>query len=128
MKMDTRKIIREYVEEQDVQDEIFALPYEARKEIQTTLEDALMNPSEEETLLQLADELGLDFDQFMADLSSDDVEQALQQQIQFTRQLPIQGFPSWVLEVDGEYHAIAVDYDSAQTSLVRITEILKEHR
>lgn len=87
-----------------------------------------MNPSEEETLLQLADELGLDFDQFMADLSSDDVEQALQQQIQFTRQLPIQGFPSWVLEVDGEYHAIAVDYDSAQTSLVRITEILKEHR
>ena len=48
MKMDTRKIIREYVEEKEVQDEIFALPYEARKEIQTTLEDALMNPSEEE--------------------------------------------------------------------------------
>tara|TARA_R110002020_G_scaffold258332_2_gene472110 strand:- start:12294 stop:13178 length:885 start_codon:yes stop_codon:yes gene_type:complete len=48
MKMDTRKIIREYVEEKEVQDEIFALPYEARKEIQKTLEDALMNPSEEE--------------------------------------------------------------------------------
>ena len=42
MKMDTRKIIREYVEEKEVQDEIFALPYEARKEIQKTLEDALM--------------------------------------------------------------------------------------
>lgn len=87
-----------------------------------------MNPSDEETLLQLADELGLNFDQFMADLASDEVEQALQQQLQFTRQLPIQGFPSWVLEVDGEYHAIAVDYDSAQTSLVRIAEKLKAHR
>ena len=49
MKMDTRKILREYVEEKEVQDEIFSLPYETRKEIQKALENALMNaPSEEE--------------------------------------------------------------------------------
>ena len=49
MKMDTRKILREYVEEKEIQDEIFSLPYETRKEIQKTLEDALLDsPTEEE--------------------------------------------------------------------------------
>ena len=54
MKMDTRKIIREYVEEKGVQDEIFSLPYEARKEIQNSLESVLMD-SEEETQKDLGE-------------------------------------------------------------------------
>ena len=45
--MDTRKIIREYVEGKEVQDEIFSLPYEARKEIQNSLESALIDSGEE---------------------------------------------------------------------------------
>jgi hypothetical protein len=47
MKMGTRKIIREYVEEKEVQDEIFSLPYETRKEIQNSLESALIDSGEE---------------------------------------------------------------------------------
>lgn len=46
--MNTKKILREYVEEKEVQDEIFALPYEVRKEIQNTLENALTNSSDKE--------------------------------------------------------------------------------
>jgi len=45
--MGTRKIIREYVEEKEVQDEIFSLPYETRKEIQNSLESALIDSGEE---------------------------------------------------------------------------------
>ena len=43
MKMGTRKIIREYVEEKEVQDEIFSLPYETRKEIQNAIDELLMS-------------------------------------------------------------------------------------
>mgnify|MGYP000014678351 FL=1 len=87
-----------------------------------------MSPSEEDTLLQLADELGLDFERFMHDLSSAEVEEALQQQLTFARALPIQGFPSWVLLVNEQVFPIPVDYHSAQNTLARITEVLKAHR
>ncbi|NRB37390.1 MAG: DsbA family protein [Pseudomonadales bacterium] len=85
-----------------------------------------MNPSDEDTLLQLADELELDFDQFSLDLNSADVEEALQQQIAFTRALPVQGFPAWVLRVDEQYFPITVDYHSAANSLVRLAQLLKK--
>lgn len=86
-----------------------------------------MSPSEEDTLLQLADELELDFDRFMQDLSGAEVEDALQQQLTFTQALPIQGFPSWVLVVNEQVFPIPVDYHSAQNTLARITEVLKLH-
>ena len=84
-----------------------------------------MNPSDEDTLLQLADEMALDFQRFMQDLSSDDVEDALQQQLALARSLPIQGFPSWVLLINQQAVAIPVDYHSAQNTLARIVEQLK---
>lgn len=87
-----------------------------------------MNPSEEDTLLQLADELELDFDRFMQDLSSTEVEETLLQQVSFAQTLPIQGFPSWVLVVNDRAVSIPVDYHSAQNSLARITDTLKAYR
>lgn len=86
-----------------------------------------MNPSEDDTLLQLADELELDFERFMADLNGDLVQNELLQQVAISRELPIQGFPSWVLEVDEHYYAIPVDYHSAQNTLARIVAIQKEN-
>ena len=84
-----------------------------------------MNPSEEDTLLQLADELELDFQRFMQDLAGTDAEEILQQQIQFTQSLPVSGFPSWVLVIEQQAIAIPVDYHSAQTTLARITDQIK---
>lgn len=84
-----------------------------------------MNPSEEDTLLQLADELGLDFDRFAADLASDKVANTLEENIQLARQMPVRGFPSWVLDYQGEYHSIALDYHSHVTTLASLGDAMK---
>lgn len=88
-----------------------------------------MNPSDEDTLLQLADEMGLDFDSFMQDLESAATEQQLQQEVALARELfaksGARGFPSWVLIHDGKALAVPLDYHSAQTSLAAISDILR---
>lgn len=84
-----------------------------------------MNPSEEDTLLQLADELGLDFDRFAADLASDKVANTLEENIQLAAQMPVRGFPSWVLDYQGEYHSIALDYHSHVTTLAALGDAMK---
>lgn len=76
-----------------------------------------MNPSDETTLLQLANELALDLDRFEVDLKSEKVQQILERQVAFSRSLPIQGFPSWVLESEGKYYPIPLDYHSSKPTL-----------
>lgn len=88
-----------------------------------------MNPSEEDTLLQLADELGLDFDRFAADLNSETVASTLQKNVQLAASMPIRGFPSWVLDFQGQYHNIALDYHSHVTTLASLGGVMKtSHR
>lgn len=82
-----------------------------------------MNPSEEDTLLQLADEMGLDFDRFMADLESDAVHSALLEEIDFARSIGGSSFPSWFLKVGDVYHSIPVDYESSHTTLALVSEL-----
>jgi putative protein-disulfide isomerase len=85
-----------------------------------------MNPSNVTTLIGLAEELSqqkslnLDLTQFIEDVSSDDVESTLLQQIHAARQLSQQGFPSLVLEVNGIYHQISVNYEDYQQTLIEI--------
>ena len=83
-----------------------------------------MNPSNLSTLEALAAELELDTDQFATDIRSPQIEAELQRQIQFSRQSPIRGFPSLVLELDGELIAVQQDYHSAQVSLDQLQELL----
>ncbi len=85
-----------------------------------------MNPSDEDTLLQLADELGLNFEQFMQDIASNDVQLDLVQNIAFTRHHKVSGFPSWLLQVGSNFHPIPLDYHSAHLSLAEISGHLRE--
>jgi len=78
------------------------------------------NPSNLETLEELAREIGLDEKCFTDDIRSSDVESELQRQIAFARQAPISGFPSLVLDVDGQFYPIAVDYQDHTTTLTQI--------
>jgi len=84
------------------------------------------NPSEIDTLLELADRLELNVDQFQTDLHSDHTEKSLQQQIQFSRQSPIHGFPSLVLSHDQHIHAMTLDYKNHRTTLAHIDQILNQ--
>ena len=83
-----------------------------------------MNPSEADTLRQLAAELELDARRFCADLKSTQTEQELARQIDFARQSPIQGFPSLALEDDGRLVAIKLDYANAKITLEQLQQFV----
>lgn len=86
------------------------------------------NPSEFETLVALADEIGLEPDQFRLDLLSASTEQELQRQIKQSQSLPIQGFPSLVLEIERSHFELALDYRDESTTLSQIEFLLEQHR
>lgn len=84
-----------------------------------------MNPSDDDTLLQLADELGMDFDKFMHDFYSDEIKQAFQQERDFCQALQVKGFPSLRLRVAERYYEIAIDYQNAHSVLAAISQYQK---
>lgn len=85
-----------------------------------------LNPSDETILIQLAGEFLNQnaLDKFSTDLRSADIDAELQQQVTQYRKLQIEGavngFPSLVLEVEGKYHSIAVNYKDADAMLTQI--------
>jgi len=86
------------------------------------------NPSDDSTLLSLAEELQLDKDQFIAALHSDTTKAEHNRQMQLCQQLGIQGYPSLVLVTsDGESNSaqrVALDHNSADTTLNHLNELL----
>ncbi|HBF48280.1 MAG TPA: DsbA family protein, partial [Shewanella frigidimarina] len=72
----------------------------------------------------IATQLGIPADLFTEQLNADETEDKLLKEINFARQLPIQGFPSLVLMVDNNAYPIRLDYHQWQTSLADIQTIL----
>ena len=68
------------------------------------------NPSDNSTLIELAGQLGLDEKEFSRRLSAPSTQQRLIDEIEQTQRIPIQGFPSLVLVVNQQQHAIPLDY------------------
>ncbi|ABZ75167.1 DSBA oxidoreductase [Shewanella halifaxensis HAW-EB4] len=84
------------------------------------------NPSDSATLIELAKGLGLDSQQFATTLMSEESKVKLEEEISRTRHLPIQGIPSLVLLVNGEFYVIEVDYQDPQSSYQQIGSLLSE--
>ncbi|TEW43034.1 DsbA family protein [Psychromonas algicola] len=82
------------------------------------------NPSLKETLIDLAGNIGLNVDEFKSKLTAIEINKKLEQEIGSSRQLPIQGFPSLVLELDGKYLPIQVDYLDWQKTYSQIMSYL----
>ena len=82
------------------------------------------NPSDLDTLQQLAGHLALDAESFNADIASGDTEAELQKQLRFTRESGVSGFPSLALEEDSQLVAISVDYKNHEISLKQIRQVL----
>ncbi|WP_372882858.1 DsbA family protein [Psychromonas sp.] len=83
-----------------------------------------MNPSDIETHLFLAAELGLNIEQFNADLSSAKLDSEFKRQLRLTGNLPIQGFPSMVLAHRGKLFPIELDYKDQGGALAQVKAIL----
>jgi len=83
-----------------------------------------MNPSEPETLVQLAGELGMDKDTFRSALISEDTDKEFRNQVRLARRLGVRSFPSLVLKTNDRVSQVTLDYQDQRVSLQDIRFIL----
>lgn len=79
-----------------------------------------MNPSEPETLADIASEQGLDRGLFVEDFTSREVEAELQHQLRLRDDLNVRSFPSLVLKHGSKLTPIRHDYHDFRISLAEI--------
>lgn len=78
------------------------------------------NPSDGSVLCDLAESLGMDRAIFMAALNSSETEKRLAFEIQFSREIGAQGFPSLVLLHDNRAQIINIDYNDSNLILSQL--------
>lgn len=86
-----------------------------------------MNPSDLETLADLATELDLDRARFVEDLGSIRTENSLRQDFSLRSRLQVNSFPSLVLEQQSILTPITHDYGDYHRSLAEIQDSLSLH-
>ena len=78
------------------------------------------NPSDISTLASLAEQIGLEKNAFLKEIESEKINSLLMDEINQARSLPIQGFPSLVLENKGLFTAVPVNYQDWQSTYQQI--------
>ena len=107
----------------EVQDQADAMS----KAIQEAYYLRALNPSDDLILIQLATDLQLNIEAFKSDLNAQHTQQNLDEQIQQSRALSAQGFPSWILVHQDKRYQIVVDYHHPQPTLAQIEKVLTAH-
>jgi putative protein-disulfide isomerase len=82
------------------------------------------NPSDIDTLIDLATEVGLDRGRFAAEIASEGVEAQLREEVAFARSGPFHGFPSLAMRTGSVLYPVDVDYRDAGPMQRRIEAIL----
>ena len=78
------------------------------------------NPSDESTLVACAESIGLDKVTFIQQLHSDETQQQLNKEIQFSETIGATGYPSLILTTAEGYHSIILDYNNVSSMLKQI--------
>jgi putative protein-disulfide isomerase len=78
------------------------------------------NPSDNSVLVDLAADIGLDVDRFSERLESDDLQQQLLVEIESTRAMGINSFPSLAVHRDGILRHIGLSYTDPDAMLSQI--------
>jgi putative protein-disulfide isomerase len=78
------------------------------------------NPSDNSTLIELAAEIGLNVDKFAECLVAESIQQSLIAEIQSTRALGIDSFPSMAVHRNGELRHIGLNYTDPKAMLKQI--------
>jgi putative protein-disulfide isomerase len=81
------------------------------------------NPADRSTLIELANEIGLERALFSADLESPAVQELLLNEIELTGRLDVKGFPTLLLEKAGVYTAIQHDYNDVEAVLHQVKRL-----
>jgi len=83
-----------------------------------------MNPSNINTLIQIANEQALDVERFEQDVHSSKTEKTLLEQVQLARQWQVPGFPSLMLSIGSALYPIDVNYKDATATMGQIRDKL----
>lgn len=78
------------------------------------------NPSEQETLSVLADNIGLNGPRFVRDLNAPTTEAALEREMQQGQRIGARGFPSLILQAGQEYRLLRHDYSDGFQVLTQL--------
>ncbi|XPF96045.1 DsbA family protein [Colwellia sp. RE-S-Sl-9] len=81
------------------------------------------NPSDESTLIELAKEIGLNVEQFTQDIQSEKIDELFQQELNYTRKLGMNSFPSLAYQVGNKAYSIQLDYNNMESMLDQIKQI-----
>ena len=81
------------------------------------------NPADMSTLIELANEIGLDRALFSTDMESSAVHETLLKEIGFTNKLGVKGFPTLLLEKEGVFTAIQHEYIDIITVLHQVKHL-----
>lgn len=90
------------------------------KEIQKAYYQNALNPSDNTTLVKLAQNLNLSLNKFEEDLISDTTNEKLIEEISVARELFAESFPNLVLQVGEEHFSISLDYNNSQSMIDEI--------
>ena len=82
------------------------------------------NPSDEAVLIKLSEQIGLDASLFAQHLHSNELKRRFDDELNYVRSLPIQGFPSLVLIHNNRAYPIAINYTDWQHTLSEIQSYL----
>ncbi len=92
--------------------------------IQTAYYQQARNPSDLDTLVELAAELSLDVAKFEQAIQSGEVEDQLQQEIELSESMDVYSYPSLRLVVAAEVYPVEIDYNNATVMLHAIQALL----
>ncbi|WP_394248146.1 DsbA family protein [Vibrio profundi] len=84
-----------------------------------------MLPHATETHIQLAEELGLNVQQFTNDLSGKLLEGELDDQLSFKEAMGVASYPTLMLEVNGIFTEVELDYQSTEPTLSSIRAVIE---
>ncbi|GAL33957.1 thioredoxin [Vibrio maritimus] len=82
------------------------------------------NPSDNSVLIDIATEIGLDRNRFMRDLTAQETQQALLQEIAFARSIGGNSFPSLFLSKDNAIVELPVDYQHPKVTVSQVRSIM----
>jgi len=78
------------------------------------------NPSDDDVLINLAMNLGLDAGQFHRDLNATETRKQLADEIRLSQSIDVQGFPSLILKGKKKFRPIQIDYNDTEVILRQI--------
>ncbi|MDX1399196.1 MAG: DsbA family protein, partial [Oceanospirillum sp.] len=78
------------------------------------------NPSDDDTLIACAEEIGMDAGEFAAALNSEDTRDELEQELSFNHRLGVRSFPTLVLKNGDQWLEIGLDYKNADAMISQI--------